>query len=74
VALWPALILLGLWRDEHFMRAFQEREQITIRPEPRFRPRRGPANGRTPHDIQERPNVPIEALDATDLIELVRAA
>jgi hypothetical protein len=45
VAVATDLILLGLWWDERFVRAFQEREQITIRPGPRFRPRRGPATG-----------------------------
>jgi hypothetical protein len=36
VAVATALLLLGLWWDERFVRAFQEQEQVAIRPESCF--------------------------------------
>jgi hypothetical protein len=59
------LILLGLWWDERFVRSYQEQERMTIRPEPRFCPRRGSAQGLTADECQERSNVPIGRLDET---------
>jgi hypothetical protein len=35
------LVAIGLWFDERFVTRFQNIEQITIRPEPRFRPSHG---------------------------------
>jgi hypothetical protein len=33
------LIALGIWWDARYVRQYQERERITIRPVPRYRPR-----------------------------------
>jgi hypothetical protein len=38
IAAAASLIAFCLWWDEQFVRAFQRTEQLTIRPEPRFRP------------------------------------